>query len=207
MWHRHRRYGHRQKRAAAAEFSARHGVAWQIHRVCRRRSRPSGQTTDCTLPAGRGARCAQLVDRHQGAVGSACRQSATRAGGAYRWLASGAEQFGRRLFVSLRGQQGGAGLCDWPELQQPLAQPLWRNAALENAPGHTSPYRRWQAHWLWRARHAQRRFAGHAPTGVSGWCLGGVRSGHAQCRAHQGHTCRHQIGHAGSRRYCEGAGS
>ncbi len=93
------------------------------------------------LDAGRDPQ--SYAHRHQGAVGDRPGQGQARPGGAHRRLADGQPDLWRRLPVPPGRQQGHARPGGRPGLQQPLAQPLRGDAALEDAPA--ASVRTWKA--------------------------------------------------------------
>jgi electron-transferring-flavoprotein dehydrogenase len=68
-------------------------------------------------------------------------------------------------------QQGDARLRGGPRLQQPVSEPVRRNAALEDPPRDPRAHRGRQTHRLRRACHQQRHAAGVAENGVPRRCI------------------------------------
>ena len=106
------------------------------------------------------------------------------------------QTYGGGFLYHLEGNKVTLGLGGRPGLQQPLAQPLRGDAALEDAPEHPRAPRRRQAHRLRRARHQRRRHPEPAQDRVPGRRAGGLRCRLPERQPHQGQPRRDQERHA-----------
>ncbi len=148
----------RQGRRAHRKFPARHGTACQVHDLCRRRARTSGQAADFKIQARRRPRPAKLRHRHQGTVGNRPGTSPTRPGHAQRGLADGQGHLRRRVPLSPGGQQGRASALSWASTTRILTSARSRNSSAgrltlpSGGTSKTTPARSRQASGVRRAR-------------------------------------------------------
>ena len=138
----HRRHGDRPRRRAQGFASARHGAPRQIHADRRGRARLARQEADRALRARRGARAAEIRDRHQGALAGRSRKAPAGPRPAHLRLA--ARQCDRRRLVPLspRRQPGGGRLRRPPQLSQSAPLALRGVPALQDASGDPAALRR-----------------------------------------------------------------
>ena len=133
-------------------------------------------------------------------------KAVARPGDSHRRLAARSRHLRRLVPLPPRQQPGRARLRRRPRLQQPLAEPVRGDAALEDAPGDPQDARGRQAPRLRRARDRRRRHPQPAEDGVSRRRLRRLRSRLPQRQPDQGQPCRHQDRHARRRSRVRGAG-